>query len=168
MKYELLYVLPPGYTEAELPTVQEKVSTSLRGINATIARHEHAGKIKIAYPIQKNRFGHYFLAEFDSDEAGIATLTANLRLTPEVLRFQVTKPGKGTQSRQSLLSYEDAVARARTLKDTIRAAASGGQTAATSRPQSAAMPPTAPRVQLSEEEIEKKIEKLLSEDEVIK
>lgn len=168
MKYELLYVLPPGYTDAELPAVQEKVSTSLRGINATIARHEHAGKIKIAYPIQKNRFGHYFLAEFDSDEAGIATLTANLRLTPEVMRFQVTKPEKGAPPRQTLLSYEDAVARARTLKETIRTATSGSQVAATSRPPSAEALPAAPRVQLSPEEIEKKIEKLLSEEEEIK
>lgn len=165
MKYELLYVLSAHYTDAELPQAQGKVSAALAGIGAQISRHNHAGKLKIAYPIKKTRYGHYFLAAFDAETARMKELTNRLRLTPEVIRFQVVRPETGAPTHQTLLSHEDAVSRARALRETIRSVAPAVPSFARLPIASA---PTAPRVQLSEEEIEQKIEKLLSEEEEIK
>ena len=47
MKYDLLVILPPKYSETELPEVIEGVVKYIRGFGAEITSQEDKGKQKV-------------------------------------------------------------------------------------------------------------------------
>lgn len=153
--YELLYIIPAQYTDAELPTVQKKVSGILEKAGVKISRHDHAGKLRMAYPMKGHHYGHYMLAEFSADPGEVAKITADLRLASEVIRSEVVRldeklrlPGPRT-----IISHEEAGVRAREAN------------AAAERVPApvASAPPVPGKPALSSEELEKKIEEILNE-----
>lgn len=168
MKYDLLYVLGGNYTEAELASVKEKINGLIAGAQATLTRHDHLGKLKLAYPIKGNRFGHYFTVGMEADADAISRLKSVLRLTPEVIRSMLVRPEKGQLARQAILSFEEAVAHSRATREAVAQARMAPATASSVPPAPpAAAAAATPRPAISEEDIEKKLEKLLSEEEVI-
>jgi small subunit ribosomal protein S6 len=89
-KYELLYTLPAKYTEGEIAGVKEAITTELKKFGISISRDEEIGKIKLGYPMQHVRHGHYVLVIFETEPANIAKLNDFLRLHNEILRHQIT------------------------------------------------------------------------------
>jgi small subunit ribosomal protein S6 len=89
-KYELLYTLPAKYTEGEVDGVKANITSELEKLGLSISRNEEIGKIKLGYPMQHVRHGHYVLVVFETEPAKIVKLNECLRLNNEVLRHQVT------------------------------------------------------------------------------
>lgn len=89
-KYELLYTLPAKYTEGEITGVKANITSELEKLGLSIIRNEEIGKIKLGYPMQHVRYGHYVLVVFETEPANIAKLNEYMRLNNEVLRHQVT------------------------------------------------------------------------------
>lgn len=168
MKYDLLYVLGGNYTEAELASAQKKINGLITGAQATSTRHDHVGKLKLAYPIKGNRFGHYFTVGIEADADAISRLKSVLRLTPEVIRSMLVRPEKGQLPRQTILSFEEAVAHSRATREALAQARMAPIAPVAVAPVPAAAAIASARPIISEEDIEKKIEKLLSEEEEIK
>jgi len=90
-KYELLYTLPAKYTEGEVNGVKANITSELEKLGLSISRNEEIGKIKLGYPIEHVRYGHYVLVVFEAEPAMLAGLDEYLRLNNEVLRHQVTR-----------------------------------------------------------------------------
>lgn len=88
-QYELLYVLSGELTDAELKGVRSRIDGLITGAGATIKLNEHAGKVKLAYPIGAHRYGHYILVRFTAEPAQIAKLDADLRLDNEIIRHMI-------------------------------------------------------------------------------
>lgn len=148
--YELLYVIPAQYTDAELPAVQKKVAAALEKAGAKVSRHDHAGKLKLAYPIRHQRYGHYLLAEFSAEPQAISAITNELRLTSEVIRSEISRVDERLRAHapRTLVSHEEAGLRARE--------------AATEKAPAAPAPAPA-KPSLTSEQIEQKIEEILKE-----
>lgn len=89
--YELLYIVPIKFTEDELPQIQTKVNQLITGTDGKITLDENLGKKKLAYAIERFRHGHYIVIEFDSDPEKLKKINRDLKLSPEVLRFQIIK-----------------------------------------------------------------------------
>ena len=89
MKYELLYIVPTQYTDAEVETIKGTVAGFIETAAGKISRHEILGKLKLAYPIKRVRHGSYVLAQFDAEPAAVKNIDRQLRLTNEVLRHQM-------------------------------------------------------------------------------
>jgi small subunit ribosomal protein S6 len=51
------------------------------------------GRRKLAYEIDKQRDGYYVLMNADIDPANLPELERNLRLSPNVLRYLLVRPG---------------------------------------------------------------------------
>lgn len=98
-QYELLYIIPAVMTDAEAETAGTKVTDLIKTAGATVLRAENLGKLKLAYPIKRQKHGFYMLVQFDADGSVISKLENDLRLNENVLRHQVTARPEGAEKR---------------------------------------------------------------------
>lgn len=106
MVYELLYIIPTRYTDAEVGEIQTKVNGLVQKVGAKVVKEENLGRIRLAYPIKQTRHGTYILAYLEAETAMVAKLENQLRLTGEVLRHMIVQLPKGIPERSfELESY---------------------------------------------------------------
>ncbi len=165
-EYELLYIIPAQYTDAEIGKIQEKIQKLLEDAGAKVFRNENLGKIRLAYPIKAQRHGSYTLVHFNAEASVLQDLNRRLTLTEEILRHTLLVRAKGALEKKfTLSSYiaplseeahtdREPVSR-RSVRPAVRRFA----------PQIA--PPTPAAVQASAmtmEELDKKLDKILEGD----
>ncbi len=85
--YELLFVVKPTLTEEEVKGRLEFVKEVLTKNGAEIKTVDEMGVRKLAYEIEKQERGYYFVVYFTGDPAGMDEVLRNLRLDETVLRF---------------------------------------------------------------------------------
>lgn len=90
-KYELLYVLPAKYTEAEVSAMIAKMNGFLTSSGATALEAHDLGKRKLAYAIGDVRNGQYVLVFFEAETDATARLNSALRLSTDILRHLIVK-----------------------------------------------------------------------------
>jgi small subunit ribosomal protein S6 len=95
--YELLYIIPGHYTEEEGESVAKKINDLVKKYEGEITLTDNLGGAKFAYPIHGVGGGNYIVVEFNAEPEKIKELDGVLKLTPEVLRFQITKKRVKTQ-----------------------------------------------------------------------
>jgi len=89
--YELLFIIPNKFTEGEVNTITEKIKKIIIGEKGNITFAEFWGKKQLAYPIKQNSYGYYSLFEFDLDGEKLAKINKTLRMSNDVIRFQIVK-----------------------------------------------------------------------------
>jgi len=165
-KYELLYIVPTTYADDEIGSVETKVSTLLEKDGASIDSVNRLGKLRFAYPIKKQRHGHYVLVYFTAPRSSVAKIEEHLRITEEVLRHMIVKADKVTP-KYNLVQFQEIDIEAkeearRKRKQEERAKAEQHHAAETEK--SAAGADKDSEKKLTEAEVEKKIESALKED----
>lgn len=99
-KYELLYIIASPYTDDEVEQIQGTVEKLLTKQGGEVSRNESLGKIKLAYPIKKEKYGTYVLVHFETDPENISQIERILGLTDEVLRHMVMALPAGAKDRE--------------------------------------------------------------------
>ena len=152
-RYELLYIIPATHAENELQPVIDGVTALLKKSGATITRNEMVGKLKLAYPVGKSRYGFYVLVDLDVEAAKLPDIDNALRLSTEVVRHQMMvkdQKAKPVFKLTSLEEIERAKDRAATAKETTRTR------------QSAAAPKTeGKKAEVNMADIDQKLDKIL-------
>ena len=90
-KYEIIYIIPSKYTDAEMEGVVEKISGILKESGAEISDTYQMGRRRLAYPIDHQRNGSYVISHFEAEPGTLKKMDATLRLTGEVLRHMVVE-----------------------------------------------------------------------------
>lgn len=90
-KYEIIYIVPSKYTDAEMEGVVGKVSDILKESGAELSDTYQLGKRRLAYPIDHQRNGSYVLTHFEAEPKSILKVDQTLRLTDEVLRHMIVE-----------------------------------------------------------------------------
>jgi small subunit ribosomal protein S6 len=98
-KYELLYIVSSQYTDQEVTGIQKLVSELLVKNGGKVVSEKNLGKIKLAYPIQKQRHGSYILTYFDAESETVKETNRLLGLMDEVLRHTMLIRPEGSESR---------------------------------------------------------------------
>ncbi len=158
MKYELLYIIPSSFADAEVEGVQKKIAGMITEAGGEITRDESLGKLKLAYPINHVRHGTYILVYFAVETAAIKELDNKLKLNEEILRHTIVKMPQGAESKKfELTSYVAPLS------------AEGKPTRSKPAPVKKLAPPppaqveeTAPK--MSVEELDKKLDEILDSD----
>lgn len=89
-EYELMYIVPTTFTEEELGTVESHVAELLQKHGATLERSARLGRLRFAYPIRHERFGHYVLARFKAERGALGPINEGLRLNQkEIVRHLI-------------------------------------------------------------------------------
>jgi len=88
--YEVAFIAHPDVNEQALTALTEKVQGWITGEGGTIIKTSHWGKRRLAYPIRKQRDGHYVFIYTSMPTTVSAELERQFRISEEVLRFMVT------------------------------------------------------------------------------
>lgn len=87
--YELLYIISGQYTEEEMEVVSAKINEMIKKYGGEMTMTDNLGSKKLAYPIARAQVGNYLVIEFNAEPEKIKELEKEMKLTPEVLRYQV-------------------------------------------------------------------------------
>ena len=103
-KYELLYIVSAQYTDKEVEGIQKLVSDLLEKSGGKVVSQQNLGKIKLAYPIKKQRHGTYILVYFDAEPNTVKETNRLLGLMDEVLRHTMLARPHGAEERKFEIS----------------------------------------------------------------
>ena len=149
-KYELMYILSSAVSDNDVPAVSSEVVKFIADSGGKLLTQEMLGKKKLAYPIKKTRNGFYVLETFNLDGVKIKSLDDKLRSIEPIIRYMIA----------NVEEMEIRAAKDKKIQEKMRASR---------KPQKVAEPSSAPvEIQMTETELEKKIEKALESEDLSK
>ncbi len=84
-RYETLILLAPNLEALE--TFKNKVEGLLAAGGGQIVRFEDWGRRRLAYPVQKETYGHYLLYDYQGGPALASELERNLKIDEKVFKY---------------------------------------------------------------------------------
>lgn len=88
--YETIFIMNPNITEEQRKEVIAKVEKYIN-TNGKITNKNDIGKRKLAYEINKNAYGDYYLIELECEPKAIYELERIYRITDEIMKFITIK-----------------------------------------------------------------------------
>lgn len=85
--YETMFILKPTLTEEETVAQIDGIKALFEKNGAEITATENIGTRELAYEIQKNKRGYYFVIYFKAPAAAIAEVERNYRNNEDLIRF---------------------------------------------------------------------------------
>lgn len=85
--YETMFIVKPTLTEEETAAQFELVKANIEKNGGEIVSINDMGTRQLAYPIQKNNRGHYFVIYFKSPTSSILELERNYRINENIMKF---------------------------------------------------------------------------------
>lgn len=152
-QYELMYLLGSHVADDEVPKISEQVKKFVEEAGGSQIAETLLGKKKLAYPIKKTRNGHYVVVDFVVDSNKVNELDARIRSqSNNIIRYilinqdehldRIEKDKKVAAKLNRRIPVEGQVPMPKT--ETIKR--------------------EAPVIDLSQEDIDRKIEEALAED----
>ena len=89
--YEAIFIAQPNLEHNELYKLIGETKNMLEKRDGELLYEEVMGKRRLAYPIQKQRFGTYVLLQFRGDGAGNARLNQDLELKDNILAHMIVR-----------------------------------------------------------------------------
>jgi small subunit ribosomal protein S6 len=89
--YEVAFILQPDLDETSLNALVDKVKGWVTAAGGQVAQTDLWGRRRLAYPIRKQKEGQYILMQTQMTTTGTREVERNLRLTEQVMRFQVIR-----------------------------------------------------------------------------
>ena len=88
MDYELLYIIDTSLEDEPRKELITRFNTLIEQHAGKVENVEEWGKRRLAYPIQKHRYGSYVLAQFETENIELVKeLESWLRLNQGILAF---------------------------------------------------------------------------------
>ena len=89
--YENLVIVKPTLTEEEINSQIAAIDEIITTNGGEIVARDHMGMRKLAYPINKNERGYYYVVYYTMEPASIAEVERRYRINEELLRFVTMK-----------------------------------------------------------------------------
>ncbi|MEA1917981.1 MAG: 30S ribosomal protein S6 [Campylobacterota bacterium] len=89
--YENLVIVKPTLTEEEIKNSLANIEDIITSNGGEIATRDDMGMRKLAYPIQKNLRGHFYVIYFKIAPSAISEIERRYRINEEILRFVTVK-----------------------------------------------------------------------------
>ncbi|MAB11603.1 30S ribosomal protein S6 [Hyphomonas sp.] len=105
--YEHVVITRPDISPAQVDSFVEELSGFLKEKGATIGKTEYWGLRNLAYPIKKQRKGHYSLINIDAPAEAIHELERRQRLSEDVMRYMTIRVEELSDEPSPVLSRKD-------------------------------------------------------------
>ncbi len=158
--YELTYIISAAIAETEYPSIQQKINDLIKTtFSGTITSEVSLGRKKLAYPINKEKYGHYITEELDLEPQHLKQLDTELKLNASLLRHLIVS--------KQLLTPEQVEKEAATQMK-IRAKKANAKAAISSAADkrmaeaSAPVVPAAPKITL--DKLDEKLDEILDQE----
>ena len=164
-QYELMYLLGSQVADTDVPAISAQVLQFMQDFGGTEVKETQLGKKKLAYPIGKTRNGHYVVVNFTMDGKNINAFDAKIRTQDQnIIRYIIVNLDEHlARMEKDKIAQSKIVRKGPPAESTTPAPAT--RFAKVPKPaEEAPKKPTAPLVEINQEELDKKIEQALSED----
>lgn len=96
LRYEVLMLTIPEITEDEARSIETQLDNVLKTVKGAVISFERWGKYRLAYPVNKNEYGVYFLARFEIDSSSVKVLndiqaTLSVKLHNLIMRNTIAR-----------------------------------------------------------------------------
>lgn len=85
--YECIFIVRQDMSPAQVESLTEKFVTTIKEHKGKVERQEFCGLRTLAYPVRKNRKGHYVLLDVAAEPAVMKEIERQMRLNEDVLRY---------------------------------------------------------------------------------
>jgi small subunit ribosomal protein S6 len=89
--YEICLILQSTLTPEEADQSADKVQEILRNNGGEVTKIDRWGKRRLAFPIQKQNDGYYFIINLKADSTCMTEAKRLLKLMPETMRFMTVR-----------------------------------------------------------------------------
>jgi small subunit ribosomal protein S6 len=89
--YELMFIAHPDLDDANLASLVDKAKGWITASGGQVGQVDLWGRRRLAYTIHKQNEGQYILMQTQLTPAGTRDVERNLRLTEQVMRFQIVR-----------------------------------------------------------------------------
>lgn len=89
MMYEIMTIVPATVADTEVDGVIATLGKEIESAGAKLEKTENLGKIKLAYAIDRQRYGYYVLFYAEVEAEAMPKLEQTLRLSENSLRHMV-------------------------------------------------------------------------------
>ncbi len=103
--YENLVIVKPTLTEEEIKNTIAFVEEVLTSNGAEIIARDAMGMKKLAYPIEKNARGYFYVMYYKAAPSAISEIERRFRINEEILRFVTMK----YDSKREIKAWNDMV-----------------------------------------------------------
>jgi small subunit ribosomal protein S6 len=93
-QYEVAVVLRADLSDEDRSAQVDVVTNWITTMGGTVAQVDHWGRRRLAYPVARQRDGYYLLITADMPASALTDIERNLRLSENVLRYLITRPGE--------------------------------------------------------------------------
>jgi small subunit ribosomal protein S6 len=90
-QYELVYILPPETTDAQVTELHDQVAAVVSRMNGQIEKTENWGRKRLAYEISRHKEGVYVLEVINGSGELMKELDRRLRVMDQVIRHIVVR-----------------------------------------------------------------------------
>ena len=90
-KYECLYIVNINFDSEGISAVVARVEEVLKNVGGELANTQHWGKRKLAYAIDKERYGNYILMHFQGENPDISELAREFEIESGVLHYMTIR-----------------------------------------------------------------------------
>lgn len=157
MMYEIMTIVPSQFAETEVDGVVATISKVFEKHGGKVAKTHNFGKIKIAYPIKRQRYGTYVMFYVEAAPEMMTKIDTDLRLTEEVLRHTtVACPAGIPKGEFKLVQYTPPL--------TPEGRRAGEREERTDRPERAPRPAVETASKVTTEELANKLDQILDSD----
>ncbi|MBA4389238.1 MAG: 30S ribosomal protein S6 [Verrucomicrobia bacterium] len=86
----MMFILSGAIKDDVIDKIREKIKAEIARSNGKIVTIDNLGLRSFARPIKKKELGYYIRMDVEMDPTGISGLNARLRLSEDIVRFQIT------------------------------------------------------------------------------
>ena len=107
--YETISILRQDTSIQGVKAITEEFKAIITSMGGNIVKHENWGLLQLAYPIKRNKRGHYIAMYVQATPEAIAELERNYKIKENVIRF-LTLRVKNIESGPSIMMQSKAEA----------------------------------------------------------
>ena len=89
-KYEMVLILKAGLEEDERNQVLDRLKDAINQ-NGTVGEIDDWGTRKLAYEINYNKDGYYYVLNYEADPSVVAEVERRARILDQILRYLTVK-----------------------------------------------------------------------------
>ena len=90
--YELVFIVHPSVDQDGLTAISDRVQQYIERSGGKVTAVEPWGSRRLAYPIQNQWEGHYFLMRLDLPAEKVSSIEHDLSLIEEIIRHLIVRP----------------------------------------------------------------------------
>ncbi|GIW45822.1 MAG: 30S ribosomal protein S6 [Candidatus Binatia bacterium] len=107
-EYETLYVQHPEVPEARQQEMNARIRSLIESNGGEVSLTESWGLRELAYPIQKQKKGYYYLIRYRATPTVVNELDRNLKIFEEIIRFITVRIPEHIRKREGAVASSDA------------------------------------------------------------